>query len=187
MSSDAIPTIVERLPEIQGKLVHDPIVNEPTKSLDDIGSNSVYDQAASTFNAAMQHARDSEQSTKQMLAEEQARMSSAEQAMKDTTMSLGATKCMADPATRKRAEQSPTFQETHLTANMIMFGFIILGSILAAVVIYSIERFGKGKIPSYLEVPCAIGVAMLAYRVGSKISWDMIKEARDQEVSAMCK
>jgi hypothetical protein len=28
---------------------------------------------------------------------------------------------------------------------------------------------------------------MLAYRVGSKISWDMIKEARDQEVSAMCK
>ena len=157
MSSDAIPTIVERLPEIQGKLVHDPIVSEQTQSLDDIG-NSVYDQAATSFNAAMQHARDSEQSTKQMFAEEQSRMSAAEQAMKDTTMNLGATKCMADPATRKRAEQAPAFQETHLTANMIMFGFIVLGSILAAVVIYSIERFGgAGKIPSYLEVPCAIG------------------------------
>jgi hypothetical protein len=135
----------------------------------------------------MEHARQSEEKTAAEMKAEADRMNAAEQAMRDTGTSLGATKCMADPGTRRRAEQSPAFQEAHLTANMIMFGFIVLGAILAAVVIYSIERYGKGKIPSYLEVPCAIGVALLAYRVGSKISWDMIKDARDTEVTAMCK
>jgi hypothetical protein len=190
MASAEIPTIAENLPGIRDSIVYEPIANEPHKSLDGIESKhsgSVYDEAASAFNKAMEHARQSEEKTAAEMKAEADRMNAAEQAMRDTGTSLGATKCMADPGTRRRAEQSPAFQEAHLTANMIMFGFIVLGAILAAVVIYSIERYGKGKIPSYLEVPCAIGVALLAYRVGSKISWDMIKDARDTEVTAMCK
>lgn len=190
MTSPATPTITENLSSIRNDIVYEPIAGEQQASLDGLEakhSGSVYDEAASAFNRAMEHARTTEEKTAVELKAETDRMSAAEQAMRDTTSSLGATKCLADPSTRKRAEQSPAFQEAHLTANMIMFGFIVLGAILAAVVIYSIERYGKGKIPSYLEVPCAIGVAMLAYRVGSKISWDMIKDARDSEVVAMCK
>ena len=76
-------------------------------------------------------------------------------------------------------------KDAKMTANGIIFAFIIVGAIMAALVLFAFAKF-QDNLPSYVSIPCAIAAAFIAFRVGQSWSWGPIKNAKDNVVATLC-